>query len=93
MERWRVKASRYTPTWFHACEVTFIDAEDAHEAKRIVESASVPENEVRVWAVTPATPEMEQHYQDWLNRCAEWRGYVARGEVPPKGLMSRGHRG
>lgn len=89
MERWRVKSFRRTATWFHACEVDFLDAEDAHAAKLIVESRSTPEAEIRVWAVTPATEAMEQHYLDWLRRCAEWRRLAAQAAAP-RALLSKG---
>jgi hypothetical protein len=86
MMRWRVKCSRTTPTWFHACEVVFVDAEDAHEAKRLAEAPSTPDNRLQAWAVTPATPAMEAHYLDWLRRCAEWKRLAARAEAP-RGLL------
>jgi hypothetical protein len=72
MNRWRVKASRTTPTWYHACEVSFVDAADAHEAKALIEGRSEPGNQFRAWAITPATPEMEAAHQAWLDRCARW---------------------
>lgn len=70
MERWRVKASRVRRFWFHACEVFFVDAVDASAAKAQVEA----DPELRVWAVTPATPAMEAQHADWLARCAAWLG-------------------
>jgi hypothetical protein len=85
--RWRVKASRYTPSWFHACEVSFVDAVDAHEAKRLVEAPSMPDCELRVWAVTPATPAMEAQYVEWLRKCAEWKRLAAKAQAPQKGLL------
>ena len=68
MERWRVKSSRHKPNWFHACEVVFVDAADAHEAKAVVER----DPELRVWAITPATPKMEADYLAWKQSCDDW---------------------
>jgi hypothetical protein len=74
--RWRVKSSRYRPNWFHACEVAFLDAEDAHEAKSLVEA----DPELKVWAVTPATPKMEADYRAWKASCDAWIARNRNGE-------------
>lgn len=84
--RWRVKASRHTPTWFHAVEVRFLDATDAHQAKAMVEAESVEGNELRVWAVTPATDKMEADYRAWQAKCELWRATVA-AHGNPRGIL------
>lgn len=76
MTRWRVKASRYRPNWFHACEVHFMDAIDAHDAKAVVEA----DPELRVWAITPATPQMEADYLAWKASCDAWIARNRSGE-------------
>jgi hypothetical protein len=81
MMRWRVKASRRTPTWFSACEVTFLDALDAFEAKRQIEAQSTLGTVFEVWAVTPATVRMEEQHADWLRRCEEWRRRASTAEA------------
>lgn len=84
--RWRVRASRRTKSWFYAHEVYFIDADDAHGAKMGIESRSTSNESFEVWAITPATPEMEAQHIDLLARRAEW---IARAKCggDPRGLL------
>ncbi len=70
--RWRVKASRRLKSWFYACEVYFVDADDAQGAKREIEGRSTPEEAFEGWELAPATPEMEVQHADLLARRAEW---------------------
>lgn len=81
MTRWRVKFSRRTPTWFHACEIDFVDAIDAAAAEAQVESRSTPDNQFEVWAITPATPAMEAAHLEWLARCATWKVAAAKARA------------
>lgn len=85
-QRWRVKVSRTTPTWFHAVEVFFVDAPSAEAAKRDIEARSTPGVVLQAWAVTPATAEMEADYHAWKAACDEWAARVRRGESP-RGLL------
>lgn len=82
MTRWQIKASRSTKTWFHACEVTYLDAETEADARALVEA----DPQLKVWAITPATPEIEAKYHAWQARCREWLARVQRGENP-RGLL------
>jgi hypothetical protein len=84
--RWRVKASRRLKSWFYASEVYFVDAADAHGAKREIEGRSTPEEAFEVWALTPATPEMEAQHADLLARRAEWITRAKSGG-DPRGLL------
>lgn len=86
MTRWRVKASRRTPTWFHAVEVFFLDAVDAHDAKAQVEAQSTPDAVFEVWAVTPATDTMEADYRAWQEKCRLWVE-TARSGGNPRGIL------
>jgi hypothetical protein len=86
MTRWRVKASRRTPTWFHAVEVFFLDAETAEGAARIVEGRSVPGDAFEAWEVTAATPAMEAQHLDWLRRCELWREH-AKHAMAKRGMV------
>ncbi len=86
MSRWRVKFSRTTPTWFHACEVVFLDAPDADAARVAVESKSAGDIRLDASEIVAATSEMEQAHHDWLARVERWRVAAARGEAH-RGLL------
>lgn len=79
--RWRVKASRRQPTWFLACEVSFVDAHDAEAAKAMLER----DPQLEVWEVKLATPKMEADYLAWKASCDAWMERNRTGE------SNRGH--
>ncbi len=83
--RWRVKRSVRTPTWFYACEVLFVDAADAVEAKQFAET-SQSDWSFEAWDIVPATPAMEAQHHEMLRRNEEWRQRAATGEAA-RGLL------
>lgn len=82
MTRWRVKCSRRTPTWFHAVEVSFVDAEDASSAKALLEA----DPQLEAWDVSQATPQMEALHDAWMARTAAWR-LAAQTATAQRGML------
>lgn len=80
--RYCVKASRRTPTWFHAVEVFFVDAESAEAACADV----LADPELEAWEVIPATPAMEAQHLAWLKRCEAWLA-AAKTATAKRGML------
>jgi hypothetical protein len=73
LPRWRVTYSTHREGWNYCDTTEFVSAATADEARRLVlEAERDPGASRHIWALSPATPEMERAHQAQQARAAAW---------------------